>query len=144
MIFFLYSWHIFLYVILILSFFLYFSNCCSNLIIKQHKNVSKYQSCLKSSAKCLFFSLLHKGRKDTAAVKNIMMRFPDFFFFRLETGYPVGGFRLFCDRGFVAAWQQFFFNIFVLKLLFFQSFSSFFVVSFFFLLIVGLRATYIE
>ena len=56
------------------------------------------------------FSLLHKGRKDTAAVKNIMMRFPDFFsFFLLETGYPVGGFVLFFfGRGFVAAWQQFF------------------------------------
>ena len=91
------------------------------------------------------FSLLHKGRKDTAAVKNIMMRFPDFFSvlsFRLETGYPVGGFvLLFFGRGFVAAWQQFFVLYFWSKVVVFKAFQAFFVVSFFFLLIVGLRAT---
>jgi len=60
-----------------------------------------------------------------------MMRFPDFFFFRLETGYPVGGFRLFCDRGFVAAWQQF--------LICCKFFSKLFKLVFLF--IIGLRAT---
>ena len=88
------------------------------------------------------FSLLHKGRKDTAAVKNIMMRFFFVLSFRLETGYPVGGFvLLFFGRGFVAAWQQFFVLYFCSKVVVFKAFQAFFVVSFFFLLIVGLRAT---
>jgi len=89
------------------------------------------------------FSLLHKGRKDTAAVKNIMMRFPDFFSvlsFRSETGYPVGGFvLLFFGRGFVAAWQQFFFNIFVVKLLFFKAFQAFLLFLSSFYLLLGLE-----
>jgi len=89
------------------------------------------------------FSLLHKGRKDTAAVKNIMMRFPDFFFvlsFRLETGYPVGGFvLLFFGRGFVAAWQQFFVLYFCSKVVVFKAFQAFLLFLSSFYLLLGLE-----
>jgi len=48
---------------------------------------------------------------------------------------------LFFGRGFVAAWQQFFVLYFWSKVVVFKAFQAFFVVSFFFLLIFGLRAT---
>ena len=133
----------FLYVILILSFFLYFSNCCSNLIIKQHKNVSKYQSCLKSSAKCLFFPYYIKGGRTLQQLKISWCDFPIFFFvlsFRLETGYPVGGFVLLFFRSrFCSGLAAVFFNIFVVKLLFFKAFQAFLLFLSSFYLLLGLE-----
>lgn len=86
------------------------------------------------------FSLLHKGRKDTAAVKNIMMRFFFVLSFRLETGYPVGGFvLLFFGRGFVAAWQQFFVLYFWSKVVVFKAFQAFLLFLSSFYLLLGLE-----
>ena len=125
-----------------LIFFLYFSNCCSNLIIKQHKNVSKYQSCLKSSAKCLFFPYYIKGGRTLQQLKISWCDFPIFLVlsFRLETGYPVGGFvLLFFGRGFVAAWQQFFVLYFCSKVVVFKAFQAFLLFLSSFYLLLGLE-----